>query len=603
MAKIKTGKELLVAADKTTNFYRLDAPAYEKLLDTAITKTYKKAPAKAASRIVSDEKKIAKSLAIDNRIDLLAEKDSFITLKDHKPNFSNNPTCRLINPSKSEIGIISKQILLRINSKIIKHTKINQWNNTDAVIKWFENMPNKQTRSFICFDIVDFYPSITEELLNKALKFASQYDETSENEKSIIMKAKQSPLFNRNETWRKKTSDSLFDVTMGSFDGVETCELVGSYLLSQLSTDYGNDIGLYRDDGLAAFDKSPREIEKIKKQICKVFSNHNLKITIEANKKCVDYLDITLDLRSSSYKPYMKPGNIPLYVNYNSNHPPSILKGIPDAINKRLSNISSDRRSFDSSSPPYQEALRKSGFNYKLHYNPQPPKPKRHRNRNTIWFNPPYNANVATNVGHKFLQAIDECFPLGHPLHKILNRNNLKLSYSCMPNVHQIIATHNKTILKKHSEPTQEEAPRECNCRHKESCPLPGKCLTESVVYQATVTREDNLQKETYVGHTEGEFKTRYNNHTSSFRNLKHKHSTELSKYIWQLKEANIGYSIRWKILKKCKAYSNKTKRCNLCLYEKFIIIYQPKLSSLNSRNELISTCRHRKKFLLGSQK
>ncbi len=128
-----------------------------------------------------------------------------------------------------------------------------------------------------------------------------------------------------------------------------------------------------------------------------------------------------------------------------------------------------------------------------------------------------------------------------------------------------------------------------------ETCELVG-------TYQATVTREDNQQKETYFGHTEGPFKTRYNNHTSSFRNPKHKHATELSKYIWQLKQSNIQYSIRWKILKKCKAYSNKTKRFNLCLHEKYIIIYHPKLSSLNSRNELISTCRHRKKILLCSQ-
>jgi hypothetical protein len=46
----------------------LDAPTYEQLLDTAITKTYKKAPTKATSRIVSDEKKIAKSLGITNAL-------------------------------------------------------------------------------------------------------------------------------------------------------------------------------------------------------------------------------------------------------------------------------------------------------------------------------------------------------------------------------------------------------------------------------------------------------------------------------------------------------------------------------------------------------
>ena len=283
ISKIRADENLLVAADKTTNFYRLDAPTYDKLLDTAITKTYKKAPTKTTDRIISDEKKIAKSLGIDNRVDSLATKDSFITLKDHKPNFSNNPTCRLINPSKSEMGIVSKQVLQRINSEIVKSTSINQWKYTDAVIKWFNNMPNKSTRSFISFDIEDFYPSISEELLKESLAFASQYDEITENEKAIIMKAKQSLLFNRNTTWQKQTSaDSLFDVTMGSFDGAETCELVGSYLLSQLTAEYGNDIGLYGDDGLAAFDKTPREIEIIKKNICKVFSDNNLKITIEA---------------------------------------------------------------------------------------------------------------------------------------------------------------------------------------------------------------------------------------------------------------------------------------------------------------------------------
>ena len=185
LTKIRTDEKLLVTADKTTNFYRLDAPTYNTLLDTAITKTYKKASTQATNRIVSDEKKIAKSLGIDNRVDSLATKDSFITLKDHKPNFLNNPTCRLINPSKSEIGIISKQILQRINSNIVKSTNINQWKNTDAVIKWFSNIPNKSTRSFVCFDIVDFYPSISEELLNKVLTFASQYDEITEMRKPL----------------------------------------------------------------------------------------------------------------------------------------------------------------------------------------------------------------------------------------------------------------------------------------------------------------------------------------------------------------------------------------------------------------------------------
>ena len=72
---------------------------------------------------------------------------------------------------------------------------------------------------------------------------------------------------------------------------------------------------------------------------------------------------------------------------------------------------------------------------------------------------------------------------------------------------------------------------KECNCRRKENCPLSGKCETTGIVYQATVKREDSREEKNYVGLTEGPFKTRFNNHTSSFRNPQHKHATELSTY------------------------------------------------------------------------
>ena len=70
---------------------------------------------------------------------------------------------------------------------------------------------------------------------------------------------------------------------MGSFDGAETCELVGCYLLSCLTKKYGNCIGLYRDDGLAAFNTKPQQIEKLKKGFCQIFRENDLKITVEAN--------------------------------------------------------------------------------------------------------------------------------------------------------------------------------------------------------------------------------------------------------------------------------------------------------------------------------
>ena len=171
-----------------------------------------------------------------------------------------------------------------------------------------------------------------------------------------------------------------------------------------------------------------------------------------------------------------------------------------------------------------------------------------------------------------------------------------------MPNIDNIISSHNKFELNKETQndTSTNSTARECNCRQQNTCPLSGKCLTEGIVYQATViTAADNRKEETYVGLTEGTFKTRYANHTSSFRNPKQKSATELSKYIWSLKESNTQFSVKWRIIKRCKPYSNLTKRCNLCLYEKFVIICHPELCSLNSRNELISTCRHRKKTLI----
>ena len=87
---------------------------------------------------------------------------------------------------------------------------------------------------------------------------------------------------------------------MGSFDGAETCELVGTYLLSKLTPLLGNTVALCRDDRLAALNKTPREIENIKKQICTTFNDHNLRLTIEANKKRVDYLDVTLDQKPAA---------------------------------------------------------------------------------------------------------------------------------------------------------------------------------------------------------------------------------------------------------------------------------------------------------------
>ena len=209
---------------------------------------------------------------------------------------------------------------------------------------------------------------------------------------------------------------------MGSFDSAETCELVGSYLLHQLPEVIRNQVGLYRDDGLGAFEKSPQCLEKIKKQICKVFKDNGLKISIDANKKIVNYLDVTLDLKKRTHEPYLKPNNPPLYIN-ESNHPPSIIKNVPLATEKRLDELSSNKELFDKASPEYQRALEKSGYSYKQINNHTPE--RRPRRRKITWFNPPFSKNVATNVGRKLRNIVKESFKSGHILRKIFNKNTL----------------------------------------------------------------------------------------------------------------------------------------------------------------------------------
>ena len=118
---------------------------------------------------------------------------------------------------------------------------------------------------------------------------------------TIIKHVRKSLLFNKQQIWIKKES-GLFDVTMGAYDGAEVCGLVGISILYQLSRICNkNDIGLYRDDGLAVFrNTSSPQAEKIKKYFQSIFRKNNLSIIVKCNLKIVDYLDVTLNLSDSS---------------------------------------------------------------------------------------------------------------------------------------------------------------------------------------------------------------------------------------------------------------------------------------------------------------
>ena len=273
---------------------------------------------------------------------------------------------------------------------------------------------------------------------------------------------------------------------MGSWDGAEVADLVGLFLLSQLE-DLHLNIGLYRDDGLAVCNLSERQAELTKKRLCRIFKENGLNITAEANKKNVNFLDVNLDLNTGLYRPYIKPNDVPTYVHKDSNHPKAILENIPHSVNRRLSAISSNSDVFKQAIPPYQEALNRSGYNYTLHFDPPAPTGgSKNRSRNITYFNPPFSKNVETNIGKHFLRLIDQMFPMGHRLRKIINRNTVKISYRCMGNVKQKISNHNFQVKK-----TEEERQLNhgCNCTQVIGpCPLGGNCLVNSVIYGAEVT-------------------------------------------------------------------------------------------------------------------
>ena len=153
-------------------------------------------------------------------------------------------------------------------------------------------------------------------------------------------------------------------------------------MLDRLKT-LGLDIGLYRDDGLGVSSSTNRQLENMKKKLCEIFKQEGLSITVEANKKEVNFLDVTLDLRTGLYKPFIKPNDIPLYVHKLSNHPPSIIENLPAGINKRLSSLSANEEIFNQAVPIYQEALRKSGYEYKLKFEAPPKNPSPPRKRKT----------------------------------------------------------------------------------------------------------------------------------------------------------------------------------------------------------------------------
>ena len=232
---------------------------------------------------------------------------------------------------------------------------------------------------------------------------------------------------------------------------------------------------------------------------------------------------------------------------------------------------------------------------------------RRKRSRKITWFNPPFSLNVEANIGKTFLRIVNECFPSSHILHKICNRNTLKISYRTMPNVGSFIAKHNNKILQQNlhqnlhpnlsNKELEERGAPFCNCRDKANCPMPDKCNNSNVVYRYSVTRTDTGKVETYTGCTVN-FKERHGQHMRSVTNTNLK-TTTLSSYIRSLHGNNIPYTTTWGAKEHTAPYNPATGWCRLCTLERHHILFDKVNASLNQRSEFFCYCYHKKSNLL----
>ena len=154
-------------------------------------------------------------------------------------------------------------------------------------------------------------------------------------------------------------------------------------------------------------------------------------------------------------------------------------------------------------------ALAESGFKHKITFQKQKntstvTNNTKNRKRKITWFNSPFHLNVSTNIGKKFFSLLGKHFLKMHQLHKLFNRNNVKVIYSSLPNFKSLMNGHNKNILNK------QEKPSPCNCRDKTSCPLQGSCQHKYLICSYKFSNPGLKQNHShYIGLTGHTFKDR----------------------------------------------------------------------------------------------
>ena len=196
---------------------------------------------------------------------------------------------------------------------------------------------------------------------------------------------------------------------------------------------------------------------------------------------------------------------------------------MPKAIAKRISDISSKKGIFDKSVLIYQNALCESGFKVEWKYKAsdtsfQEENNQITRSRKIIWLNPSYSRSVKTNISINFLHSLLKYFPVNHKMHKIFNKNTVKVNYSCMKNMDSILSGHNLV----------------CNCKKKDSCRLQWQIFdTKSNIPSLKFQMKLITKQKFYSGLAEINFKVCYSNHKRNVKHIKYQYNRELAKYIW----------------------------------------------------------------------
>ena len=165
-----------------------------------------------------------------------------------------------------------------------------------------------------------------------------------------------------------------------------------------------------------------------------------------------------------------------------------------------------------------------------------------------------------------------------------------------MTNMGSIIKAHNSRVLRE-SDPNESQPPKSCSCpkTRKDQCPLQQKCLTENIIYKATVSTAGG-EKE-YIGSTGRSFKERFSGHKHALRHRESQQSTTLSKYAWKMRDAGETPEVSWSIIHKIPKPRGPQRICTTCNLERMAIACADRKRSLNKRSELTGKCIHFRSF------